>query len=90
MTKAEKALKLVKEGRVHVGWISKETNGEERPIAADGTVDGYTTDGTYRTSYSPFGAICTCPAGLHHRRCSHSLALEIQAAHDALQLELML
>ena len=88
MTKAEKAVKLVEEGRVHVGWCSKETNGEETPIAADGLVDGY--NDTYRVSFSPFGQICTCPAGRTHRTCSHSLALQLQVAADALQLELLI
>lgn len=87
-TRAEKALRAVVEHRVHVGWVSKETNGEERPLAADGTVDGF--NDVYRTSYSPFGSVCTCPAGQNHRRCWHSLALEIQTVENALQLELLI
>jgi hypothetical protein len=79
---------MVAEHRVHVGWVSKETNGTERPIAADGIVDGDTD--TYRVSFSPFGRVCTCPAGRTHRGCSHGIALELQVAADALQLELML
>ena len=76
-----KAIRPVVEGRVHVRWV------ERRGLAADGTVDGDTD--TYGVSFSPGGRICTCPAGAHHRPCSHSLALELKvAAQDSLQLEL--
>jgi hypothetical protein len=88
VTKYEKAVRLVADGRCHVGWVSKETNGEERPIAGAGIVDGDTD--TYRVSYSPLGRICTCPAGRTHRDCSHGIALELAAADvDQLELELL-
>ena len=88
MTKAEKAIKLVAESRVHVGWVSKEINGTELPIAAMGTVDGDTD--TYRVAYSPLGRVCTCLAGRGHRDCSHGLALELAVAESrTLQLEIL-
>jgi hypothetical protein len=84
MTIGEKALRLVKERRVHIRWI------EPRGIAAAGTVDG--DNDTYLVSFSPAGRICTCPAGANHRDCSHALALELRvlASYDEeLQLELV-
>jgi hypothetical protein len=68
----EKALRLVSEGRVHVTWI------ESRGVAATGKVDG--DNDTYSVAFSPAGGICTCPAGAHHRRCSHAIALELRVA----------
>lgn len=81
-----KALRGVSEDRVHVQWMSSETN-EGMPIAAAGVVDGF--HDTYLVSFSPAGAICTCPAGANHQKCWHPLALEVAVnAADLLQLEL--
>lgn len=63
----EKALRLVLDDRVNITW---NTEG-----AATGLVDGYTD--TYQVSYSPEAELCTCPAGVHHRRCSHVTALRL-------------
>ena len=78
----QKAIRLVKDGRVHVRWT--ETHG----IAAAGSVDGDTD--TYSVSFSPAGRICTCPAGSNHRSCSHGIALELAVLNDrTLQLQLL-
>lgn len=65
----EKAVRLVRDGRVTVKW----TNGE----AGHGVVDG--DHDTYHCSYSPEGRVCTCPSV---RDCSHALALELAVAWD--------
>lgn len=62
-----KALRLVLDDRVSITWSSEG--------AATGLVDGFTD--TYQVSYSPAGRVCTCPAGVHHRKCSHVTALEL-------------
>lgn len=73
----EKALRLIKEGRVHVTW----TNGD----AGQGIVDG--DNDTYVCSFSPAGRVCSCPA---YRHCSHALALELKVmAWEPIQLELV-
>lgn len=78
----EKAVRLVKENRVRIHWI------EARGIAADGIVEG--DHGTYATSFSPISRVCTCPAGVNLRRCSHSMALALKVASGrTLQLELL-
>lgn len=68
-----KAVKLVTDSCVTVTW----SNGD----AASGIVDGYTD--TYQVSYSPAGRICTCPAGINHRTCSHSIALELEVLRQS-------
>jgi hypothetical protein len=78
----EKAVRFVTEKRVQVAWI------DSRGVAASGTVEG--DHGTYSVAYSPAGRICTCPAGVNGRRCSHAIALELRvAAGRNLQLEMM-
>ena len=81
----QKALRGVREDRVHVQWVSAETvNG--LVIAAAGVVDGF--HDTYLCSYSPAGRICTCPAGVNHQSCWHPVALEVAVnAAELLQLE---
>lgn len=79
----EKALRLVREGRVHVTWTTSDG------IAGAGIVDGDTD--TYLCSYSPAGRICTCLAGSGHRDCSHAKALELKVLTEgvlALEFEL--
>jgi hypothetical protein len=68
----DKAVRLVAEERVTVTWVSPDR------IAATGLVDGDTS--TYRVAYSPEGRVCTCPAGVNYRACSHVLALELAVA----------
>ncbi len=65
----EKAVRLVVDGRVVVRWCNDDAT------AAMGTVDGDTD--TYQVSFSPAGRVCTCPAGAHHRPCSHTVALQL-------------
>lgn len=69
-----KALRLVTDGRVHVRWV------ESQGMAAVGMVDG--DHDSYQVAFSPEGGVCTCPAGVNHRRCSHILALELRAVAD--------
>lgn len=68
----QKAIRLVMERRVYLRHIADDRQ------SASGTVDGDTD--TYQASFDPSGRICTCPAGANHRRCSHGLALELEAA----------
>lgn len=65
-----KAVRLVLDKRVEITWQSEDGQ------AANGTVEGDT--GTYQAAFSPAGYICTCPAGTHHRPCSHALAVELE------------
>lgn len=67
-----KAMRLVMDRRVHIQWRGDD--------AASGIVDGDTD--TYQVSYSPANYVCTCPAGQHYRKCSHSLALELAMAAE--------
>ena len=77
-----KAVRLVAEGRVHIRWV------ERKGRAGDGLVDG--DHDTYLCSFSPAGRICTCPAGVSHRGCSHAMALELRVAQSrTIQLELL-
>lgn len=78
----EKAIRLVKEGRVHIRWVNSDGS------AAMGTVDG--DNDVYSVAFSPEGRICVCPAGANHRTCSHGLALELRVlAGDMIELELV-
>lgn len=79
----EKAIRLVRDGKVTITWRSDELIAGV-PIAAAGTVEG--DHSTYKVSYSPAGRVCGCLAAMNGRDCSHGLSLELAVLREADEL----
>lgn len=73
----KKAVRLVADDRVVVTWRSPRGTQLQGMVRGDSGI-------VYTVAVDPAGEWCDCPWGGHHpgSRCSHTLALQLQAARE--------